>query len=76
MDIWVILTVVISIVAIILIGAQGSKSEDASTAIMGGAQDTKLFAETKERGIDLFLTRATAVTTGLFFVFILLSWYL
>ena len=53
---------------------QGAKSEDASSAIMGGSSDSKLFAESKDRGIDLFLNRATIISAVAFFVIVIAIW--
>jgi len=57
-----------SVLLIILIALQGKNSEDISSAILGGDRDLDLFKEVKERGIDLFLTRATTICTVIFFV--------
>lgn len=57
-----------AIILIILIGLQGKNSEDISSAILGGDRDLALFKEVKERGIDLFFTRATTICTIIFFL--------
>lgn len=57
-----------SIALIILVGLQGKNSEDISSAILGGDRDLDLFKEMKERGLDLFMTRATVLCTVIFFV--------
>lgn len=69
-----ILLFILSIFIIIIVGMQGAKSEDASSAIMGGSSDSKLFAESKDRGIDLFLNRATVISAVLFFVLVIAIW--
>ncbi len=66
---WYVWAIIIdSILLIILVGLQGKNSEDVSSAILGGDRDLDLFKEIKERGIDLFITRATVVCTVVFFV--------
>lgn len=60
--------IVDSVFLIILVALQGKNSEDISSAILGGDRDLDLFKEIKERGIDLFLTRATTLCTIVFFV--------
>lgn len=69
-----IILFILSIFIIVLVGMQGSKSEDASSAIMGGSSDSKLFAESKDRGIDLFLNRATIISAISFFVLVIAIW--
>ncbi|MGL5296076.1 MAG: preprotein translocase subunit SecG [Culicoidibacterales bacterium] len=69
-----ILLFILSIIIIIIVGMQGAKSEDASSAIMGGNSESKLFAESKDRGIDLFLTRATIAASVAFFVIVIATW--
>ncbi len=69
-----IILFVLSIFIIIIIGMQGAKSEDASSAIMGGSSDSKLFTESKDRGIDLFLNRATIISATAFFVLVIAIW--
>lgn len=64
--VWLLL--IDSALLVILIGMQGKNSEDISSAILGGDRDLDLFKEMKERGIDLFMTRATVLCTVVFFV--------
>jgi len=68
MSLSVIGIIIDSIILIILVALQGKNSEDISSAILGGDRDLDLFKEVKERGIDLFLTRATTICTIIFFV--------
>ena len=58
--------VVISIVLIILCLLQSGKSDDIVNALTG--QSSNLFAEQKERGIDLVMTRMTMILAIAFFV--------
>ena len=64
--VWLLL--IDSALLVILIGMQGKNSEDISSAILGGDRDLDLFKEMKERGLDLFMTRATVFCTVIFFV--------
>jgi len=68
MSIFVVGIIIDSVILIILVALQGKNSEDISSAILGGDRDLDLFKEVKERGIDLFLTRATTLCTLIFFV--------
>jgi|GEM_PF-195539 len=63
--VWAVL--IVSVLLIVLVGLQGKNSEDVSSAILGGDRDLELFKDIKERGWDLFLTRATIVCTIVFF---------
>ena len=58
--------VVISIVLIILCLLQSGKSDDIVNALTG--QSSNLFAEQKERGIDLVMSRMTMILAIAFFV--------
>lgn len=61
--------IVLIIISVLLIAVgllQSGKAESASNAISGG-NDT-LFANRKERGGELFLTRITACLGALFFI--------
>lgn len=58
--------IVISILLIAIVLLQAGKAEDASSIISGG--NDSLFANRKERGGELFITRLTAL---LGFVFML-----
>jgi len=57
---------IVSILLIAIVLLQSGKAESASQAIMGGNES--LFANRKERGSELFVTRATMVLGILFFV--------
>lgn len=70
MSIYVWGIIIDSIILIILVALQGKNSEDVSSAILGGDRDLDLFKEIKERGIDLFITRATTICTIIFFVLV------
>jgi preprotein translocase subunit SecG len=61
-----ILLMIVSILLIAIVLLQSGKAESASQAIMGGNES--LFANRKERGSELFVTRATMVLGILFFV--------
>ena len=65
-----ILIVIDAIVIIVLSLLQGGKSDGLVNALSG--QSSNLFSETKERGSELVLTRATAVAGVIFFVLALL----
>ena len=58
--------VVISIVLIILCLLQSGKSDDIVNALTG--QSSNLFAEQKERGVDLVMSRMTMILAIAFFV--------
>ncbi|MGL4662474.1 MAG: preprotein translocase subunit SecG [Culicoidibacterales bacterium] len=59
---------VVAIVLIILVVAQGAKADGASSFIVGGGAEERLFADMKERGIEVFLTRTTWIFTILLLV--------
>lgn len=61
-----VLLVIISIVLIILCLLQSGKSDGIVNALTG--QSSNLFAQQKERGADLIITRITAGLTVAFFV--------
>lgn len=61
-----VLLVIISIVLIILCLLQSGKSDGIVNALTG--QSSNLFAQQKERGADLIITRITAGLTVSFFV--------
>ena len=61
-----VLLVIISIVLIILCLLQSGKSDGIVNALTG--QSSNLFAQQKERGADLIITRITACLTIAFFV--------
>lgn len=60
-----VLLLVISIFLIAIVLLQSGKAESASQALTGG--NDSLFANRKERGGELFITRLTAVLGVLFF---------
>lgn len=57
---------VISVLLIAIVLLQSSKATDSGGIITGGNQE--LFQNMKERGVELFITRATFVLGVLFFV--------
>ena len=62
--------VVIAIVLIILCLLQSGKSDDIVNALTG--QSSNLFAEQKERGMDLVMSRMTMILGVAFFVIAIL----
>ena len=62
--------VVITIVLVILCLLQSGKSDDIVNALTG--QSSNLFAEQKERGIDLVMSRMTMILGVAFFVIAIL----
>lgn len=60
-----ILLIIVSILLIAIVLLQSGKAEAASQIISGG---TDLFANRKERGGELFITRTTIVLGVLFFI--------
>ena len=65
--------VIISVALIILCLLQSGKSDDIVNALTG--QSSNLFAEQKERGVDLVMSRMTMILSIAFFVIaILLVW--
>lgn len=61
-----VLLIIVSILIIAIVILQSGKSATASSSIMGG--NDELFANRKERGSELFITRLTAVLGVVFFV--------
>ena len=57
---------IISILLIIIVLLQSGKAESASNIMMGASAE--LFAQRKERGSELFLSRMTLILGLLFFV--------
>ncbi len=57
---------VISVLLIAIVLLQGNKATDGSGIITGGNQE--LFQNMKERGAELFITRATLVLGLVFFL--------
>lgn len=60
------LLIIVSVALIIVCLLQTGKTEDIVSALTG--QSSNLFAQQKERGVDLFLTRFTTVLGVAFFV--------
>ena len=60
----ILLVVSILLIAIVLL--QSNKATDAGGIITGGNQE--LFQNMKERGAELFITRATFILGALFFI--------
>ncbi len=65
-----ILLIVVSILLIAIVLLQSGKSEAAGNVISGG--NDNLFANRKERGGELFITRLTAVLGIAFFIICIL----
>lgn len=65
-----IAVMIISVLLIAIVLLQSGKAEAASQIIQGGNSD--LFANRKERGFELFITRVTFVLGFAFFVLCLL----
>lgn len=61
-----ILLIIVSILIIAIVLLQSGKAEGASNIISGG--NNALFANRKERGGELFITRTTIVLGVLFFI--------
>lgn len=62
--------VIISVLLIAIVLLQSGKAESASQIIQGGNSD--LFANRKERGFELFITRLTYVLGFSFFILCLI----
>ena len=62
--------VIISVALIILCLLQSGKSDDIVNALTG--QSPNLFAEQKERGVDLVMSRMTMILSIAFFVIAIL----
>lgn len=65
-----IAVIIISVLLIAIVLLQSGKAEAASQIIQGGNSD--LFANRKERGFELFITRITFMLGFTFFVLCLL----
>ena len=65
-----IAAVIISIILIAIVLLQSGKAESASQIIQGGSSD--LFANRKERGFELFITRLTYILGFSFFMLCLI----
>ena len=65
---------IVSILLIIIVLLQGSKSENGAQIISGGQGE--LFAQRKERGSELVITRITALLGAAFFIICLVSMFI
>ena len=65
-----IAVIIISVLLIAIVLLQSGKAEAASQIIQGGNSD--LFANRKERGFELFITRVTFILGFAFFMLCLL----
>ncbi len=65
-----IILIIVSILLIAVVLLQSGKAESASQIIQGGNAD--LFANRKERGFELFITRVTYILGITFFVLCLI----
>lgn len=65
---------VVSILLIIIVLLQSAKAEGGAQIISGG--QSELFANRKERGSELVITRITAVLAFLFFVICFVSMFI
>ncbi len=61
-----VVVLVISVLLIAIVLLQSGKAESTSNILMGG--NAELFAQRKERGSELFISRMTLVLGILFFV--------
>ncbi|MBP3635334.1 MAG: preprotein translocase subunit SecG [Bacilli bacterium] len=61
-----VILLVISVLLITVVLLQSGKAESAGNILMGG--NAELFAQRKERGSELFLSRLTLILGLLFFV--------
>lgn len=57
---------IVSVLLIAIVLLQSNKASDAGQIITGGNE--ALFAQTKERGVELFISRVTMVLGLIFFV--------
>lgn len=62
---------IISLLLICIVLLQSNKAEGASQIISGGNSD--LFTKRKERGVELFISRATLVLGMIFFIVSLIA---
>ena len=65
-----VLLIIISILLIAIVLLQSGKAESASSVISGGTDG--LFSNRKERGVEVFITRATFALGFAFFVICLI----
>lgn len=61
-----IILLVVSVLIIAIVLLQSNKASDAGQIITGGNE--ALFAQTKERGVELFISRVTVLLGVIFFV--------
>ncbi len=69
-----IVLLIVSVFLIILALLQGGKSDGASGAITGGSK-MNIFAKTKERGSELWVSRMTLIVGIIFFLLVLITKY-
>ncbi len=69
-----IVLLIVSVFLIILALLQGGKSDGASGAITGGSK-MNIFAKTKERGSELWVSRMTLIVGIIFFLMVLITKY-
>lgn len=72
-DILETILLIVSVLLIVLVLLQGNKASDAGQIITGGNE--RLFGVVKERGMELFITRLTAVL-GVAFILISLALFI
>ena len=60
------LLLIVSVLLIVVVLLQGNKASDAGQIITGGNE--RLFGVVKERGMELFITRLTAVLGAAFII--------
>lgn len=65
------LLILLAFITLVLILMQSNK-EDAGLGALTGQGDSNLFMEKKERGIELYLSRATTISISLIFILSLL----
>ena len=61
-----VVLLIVSVLLITIVLLQSGKAESTSNILMGG--NAELFAQRKERGSELFLSRATLVLGIVFFI--------
>lgn len=61
-----IILLIVSVLLIVIVLLQGNKASDAGQIITGGNE--RLFGVVKERGMELFITRLTAVLGAAFII--------
>lgn len=66
-----VLLIILCIITIILIMLQSNK-EDAGLGALTGQTDSNLFAEKKEQGIELYMSRMTTICVTLILILTLL----